>query len=107
MYINSSYFTREDEDISEDIQDDSEQYRNLTNNELNELVRLINIEEKIKTNLVKHVFISKMNDIVKKISNQESDETNDSEGRFYIIFIFQYIYMYIYVYIYFFFFLLL
>ncbi|ORX47315.1 hypothetical protein BCR36DRAFT_295772 [Piromyces finnis] len=76
MYINSSYFTKEEEDIEEDIQDESEQYKNLTNDELNELVRLINVEEKVKTNFVKYIFISKMDEIVKKLSNNENQEYN-------------------------------
>ncbi|OUM64169.1 hypothetical protein PIROE2DRAFT_60848 [Piromyces sp. E2] len=79
MYINSSYFTREEDNIPEDIQDENEQYRNYTEKELNELLRLINVEEKIKTNIVKYIFINKMKEIAKKIPNQESESTNEVE----------------------------
>jgi len=69
MYINSPFFLNE---VNEDEKDDvNEKYRNLTNEELRDLVKYISVEEKIKTNIIKYTFLKKMDEIAKSAPNQE------------------------------------
>ncbi|ORX85302.1 hypothetical protein BCR32DRAFT_265707 [Anaeromyces robustus] len=82
MFINSNIFTHED-DSTIPI-NEGDQFRNITNDELKDLVRLINLEEKIKTNLVKYIFIDKMNEIIKRISNNNigsSEDISDNDDK--------------------------
>eukprot|EP00833_Pecoramyces_ruminatium_P017218 jgi/Orpsp1_1/1191250/evm.model.d7180000084381.1 len=76
MYINSNYYTSEDENVTES---ESERYHNISDVELNDLIRLINLEEKIRTNIMKYIFINKMNEIIRKISNTTENRELDKD----------------------------
>jgi len=59
---------------------ESDEYRNITDDELNTILRLINKEEKVKINLLKYVYINKMNEIIQKITPNVELEINKNDN---------------------------
>jgi len=59
---------------------ESDEYQNITDDELNTILRLINKEEKVKINLLKYVYINKMNEIIQKITPNVELEINKNDN---------------------------
>jgi len=80
MYINTSFFIQK-EGIKEKEKEnengnESEKYRNYTKDELSEILKYINLEEKVKTKIITYVFLKKMDEIVKSAPNNDSKPIN-------------------------------